>query len=709
MAASSVICFCPRESITSFGNCSFHIQCTSYVDDVRLPPRCQGSTNYPVHIDLILNNATDSFDNSDNNTEQLLASVISFRAHGIWPQTNLSMLEYMPSLRFLYLNENQIGVITGRPFSHLFRLEHIDLSHNNLSNIAQIFQLEKYLNRMRTILLAYNVIDEIPNNAFKGLSSLEELDLSYNQISILTNASFLTLNRLKILKLNNNRITNLNGAVDKLNNLKHLYLKGNQIQNINTNTLNVINDLETFDISSNQLEDLQAVVFVRHWRHLSTNSICKILLSNNQITKVPNVTTIEFYDRYIRSFIGQKSNVIDVTTELDLSKNAISEIGYDAFRPLVRLVSLNLSCNKIIDFIVNPKYMTHIKYLNLNNNYILHLYMDSFRYMANLENLDLSHNYLESIPVKPLKSNSHLKYFNLTNNKIEMVESLRIKMFHPDGGVLDLSNNSISKLYIPHGEGLRLTILILRFNKISNPSSIFLRYQNDLEKLDMSNNFIAKLEEHSLYLPITLSSLDLSNNLIVSISAGSFNIIERLKTLRLGCNKLQNIEYGAFQGLKDLSNLDLSYNNITYLDSKVMIDLKSLKVLSLKYNGLYMLDYKGWLGHQYKLTVYLEGNRFSCDWLATALNDYDNGYSMMKPRSAEESLNGTSIGGVPCVKGEIENMARMTSVSTDERLLVIVQRILRAVEEQNSLYEKMFLGFKAYSIISGRAREHLLV
>ncbi|RVE49164.1 hypothetical protein evm_006171 [Chilo suppressalis] len=688
---SPVFCDCPLDKIRSFGKCSFHIQCKTDVRDVALPPHCLGSTNDPVIIDLVLNNAKSDMFDINNRDREILYSVTTFRVSGVFPKTNLSMLEHMPHLRVLFLVNNRMEIIYGSPFSQLRHLEHLDLSHNNLTDIKDLLQFNTYPSRFRILVLAHNAIEKIPNVSFNGLSSLTELDLSFNRISDLSDNPFLNLTRLGILKLNNNRITDLNGALNELHTLKHLFLRGNQIQNFNAQSLDIIKELETFDLSSNQLEDLKEVVFVRHWKHFDTNSVCKILLSDNQIIAIPNVKSKEVFDRYVRSVPGYGNNIFTVTTELDLSNNAISNISYNAFQPLVRLVSLDLSHNKITNFDVNPRDMIYVKYLNLSCNFITNLKFDSFQSMHNLQNLDLSHNDLEIIPGHTFTNNNKLKYLNMTDNQIEKLEHFRIKMFDPEGGVLDLSNNSISQLSIPNGEGLHLNILVLKANMIADPALIYLCYQNKLETLDMSVNIIQELKNNSLNLPGTLSSLDLSNNSIAKIHPGTFKRIEQLRTLRLAFNKLTEIEYGTFQELKHLSYLDLSYNNITNLDSRVMTDLKSLRMLSLKYNGLYTLDYKIWLGHHFDLNVYLEGNNISCDWLAAALNDYNNGFSKMKPIAHMRSSSGYSLEGIPCEQ-DAHQLSKLTTVMADERLLVVVQKILRAVEHQNDLYKRIFMG-----------------
>ncbi|XP_049876836.1 insulin-like growth factor-binding protein complex acid labile subunit [Pectinophora gossypiella] len=673
--------YCPPDRIHGIGLCAFRIHCTGTIRGVSLPDECRGSINHPVTVDLTLTEGIERFDNHISDTE-FLNVVTTFRASAVWQRTALSFLTYMTRLKTLVLTENQIQRIEGTPFFNLKYLQYLDLSRNSLTDIEDLFQFETQPNRLEKLFLSNNSIEEIPGDAFSELTSLKELDLSHNLISNFDEEPFFNLTSLEILRLNNNRIKDLNGAVNKLVNLKHLYLKGNQIQNIDDPSLKIIYHLRTFDVSGNQLEKLRPIMFSRHWQHFG--GVVRIILSENHITSVPNGTSSEVSARFTRE-LSKHTVETEVSTELDLSKNLISNIEYHAFQSIVRLINLDLSQNKLTDFIIHAGDLRDVKYLNLSFNHLTYLYFESFSLMANLQNLDLSHNRLDYIADETFTKNYNLKYVNMTHNGIAVLKRLGISMFHSDGGVLDLSNNGLSRLGIPIGEGLRLTILVLNSNSIVDAEFINLVYQNDLKTLEMRKNYIQKLNETSLRLPLSLTSLDLSYNEIEVIGPSTFHRVAHLTSLYLGHNKLTNIQYGVFYGLTSLNNLDLSFNNIKYLDSKILMDLKSLSVLSLRSNGLYLLDYKGWLGHKYDLKVYLEDNSFSCNWLSEALRDFNNGYSKMRPtvRQFRPASSNHSLEGIPCVQ-ESENQVDLSSsyVLADERLLVTNQKILEAVKEQ---------------------------
>ncbi|XP_059059631.1 toll-like receptor 3 [Achroia grisella] len=696
MMASSGLCYCPLDKMYNTGNCSYRFYCIGTIRDIALPEHCQGSTNYHVKVEVYLSEAVIEINN--NMDTRFLYSITNFRASGVWPNTSLPLLQYMPQLQTLHLVGNQIEKINDDPFYTLSQLQKLDLSHNRLTDIEGLFEFEILPNRMKHLNLAHNAIQQIPYGAFEDLTSLIELDLSHNSISNLDENSFDNLTNLETLRLNNNNIKHQIGALNALVNLTNLYLNGNEIENIDDDSLELLKHLVIFDISRNKLDILTPEMFLRHWQHFVEHSICEIILSENQLKHLPNATSVELMDRFTRHDHHKKK--IDVLTKLDLSMNSISTIEFNAFQYLVRLISLNLSYNKLTIFRINADELTYIEYLNLSNNYITQLNYECFLSMNKLQNLDLSYNYIDYIPDLIFVNNYHLKHINMTFNGLKVLQNFHIKIFHSEGGIFDLSNNAISILNLALGEGTGLNKLILNSNNISDTTNIDLKHQVDLKYIDMSKNYIQYLNSSSLCLPINITYLDLSFNEISKIAPATFNKFKQLKVLRLSHNVLNGIQYGMFQGLEGLQNLNISYNDIVYLDSKVFVDLKSLYILSIEYNSMMLLDYKCWTSHKYELKVYIDGNKFTCEWLGTALNDYNNNFSMMRPRVLNAAMSEPSLEGIPCVQSEIGEIVQLSPtsgvLSDSDRLLAINIKILEAIKNQTYVLRK-FMWHSLYA------------
>lgn len=686
---SFTACYCPMNEIVHMVHtCSLRIHCYRALQNITLPSNCRGSINGQKTTELTLAQTTDRFDK--NIDPEFLNSITSLTASGNWPRTNLTFLSQMTQLKKLILSRNSIYVIENDfAFYFLEKLEYLDLSWNRLTKINELFAFETMPNNLTFLSLSHNAIQEIPRDAFEYLISLKVLDLSYNRISDLSEEQFNNLTMLETLNLENNTIANLNGALNNLDNLVHLFLRGNQLYNIDDKSVSRIQQLKTFDISGNHLNRLKSTLLLRHWK--SIDGVCKIRLSENCITSLPNGTK-EILFRYTRDLT---ENNVNVTTELDISRNSICNVGFNAFLYVLRIVALDMSHNQLTEFVVNSAHMAHIRKLNLSNNRITFFFPIPHYSMRSLEILDISNNHLRYNSHFPFINTHNLVSLNMAKNKLERGLNQRIIMKSlAENNVLDLSDTELTEFHLPGQELSYITILILNSNKISEASLVRLAYYIGLKRLEMRRNQIEILNDTSLRLPLSLMSLDLAENKIKEIGPSTFYYVRHLKSLNLANNQLRTIQYGAFQGLTNLSSLDISNNMITYLDSTLFIDLKTLDVLYLKSNGLVDLHYKGWLGHAFPLKVYLEGNNLSCTWLGKALTDYNNGYSKMKP-IVDKMFAGPSIEGIPCIPPstgleDLTEAVNTVPVMADERLLVISQKILETLKEQTYYLRAIF-------------------
>ena len=110
------------------------------------------------------------------------------------------------------------------------------------------------------INLSRKQLEEIPRNiSIENLNNIESLYLSCNQLKGLNQDTLRHLIKLKILKLDNNKIENLNWFPNNgggLINLNKIYLSHNKIKQINLNIFVGLEQLNLIDLSHNEIEKI---------------------------------------------------------------------------------------------------------------------------------------------------------------------------------------------------------------------------------------------------------------------------------------------------------------------------------------------------------------------------------------------------------------------------------------------------------------------
>ncbi|XP_070708673.1 toll-like receptor 13 [Pempheris klunzingeri] len=134
-------------------------------------------------------------------------------------------------LRELSLHQNSISALEECVFKDLIRLQVLKLQTNQISKLSKAFV--KHLPNLRQLHLNGNKLTVIQNGEFKGLMSLKNLSLHENKIKTLQKGSFIGLKNLTELQLLSNDIEVKglkNGCFSGLTNLKRLDMRQNHIR-----------------------------------------------------------------------------------------------------------------------------------------------------------------------------------------------------------------------------------------------------------------------------------------------------------------------------------------------------------------------------------------------------------------------------------------------------------------------------------------------
>lgn len=198
---------------------------------------------------------------------------------------------------------------------------------------------------------------------------------------------------------------------------------------------------------------------------------------------------------------------------------------------------------------------------------------------------------------------------------------------------LDLSHNTLRVMQVNWVSKpfLRLTILVLSWNSISQIEVAAFTATPHLLNLDLSSNQLRVLNS-SIFSELTeLKELLLIGNQIAQIEPGAFSEVRGLQRLYLSTNRLTTFPLGLFEepgGPFNLTFLDLSYNRLSKLPIQNLLSVSRHAEIYLQENPLFcncaliaLLEY--WVWKQYRPLVDFQGG-YQC--MGTAVQDVNCTY-----------------------------------------------------------------------------------
>ncbi|XP_017772235.1 PREDICTED: toll-like receptor 6 [Nicrophorus vespilloides] len=280
---------------------------------------------------------------------------------------------------------------------------------------------------------------------------------------------------------------------------------------------------------------------------------------------------------------------------LDVSCNNIWSFPENIFCPLMNLVVLNVSENRLQDVndlgfrekspsqpqplisTVDEDHLRHesrtlahpcsldVQVLDASHNHFVLIPANGFGVLRRLRELYLHNNEISLVTDRALDGLKALQIFDLSNNKVVALPSELFKDAAASIKEIYLQNNSISML----APGL--------FSKLDQLLAL------DLSRNYLKGNFITGSTFSGL---IRLVLLNLSYNRIEKLDPTFFQDLYTLQILNLEHNALETIPADTFAPMNNLHTLIISFNKITYLDAYSLNGLYVLSLLALDNNLL---------------------------------------------------------------------------------------------------------------------------
>lgn len=359
--------------------------------------------------------------------------------------------------------------------------------------------------------------------------------------------------------------------------------------NIPYMVFNFFEGIREFDISFTELESIRRGDFINAENLMYFSAIHNKLteLSSSIFVGAPNISVVDLSYNQIEKVSASAFVGASYMSRLHLSHNMIRNLDKNSFASMLMLDELHLDFNQLetIDVDLFTSNLLLVR-LSLNNNRIVRLECSALMNLKYLNKLDLSVNKLEEFNTSCI-SDTDLNLI-INDNQLEKLTLRKVVSVHA-------SHNQITHIYIEDGIN-NLKSLKLANNNLTNITGIF-EHLNSLETLDLSYNYVGKL------------------------NISTFANLTNLEHLNLGHTNLSNINFGTFFHQKELKFLDISYNNLNRINFDVFLPyLKNLESLILDGNNLTEMEGLTTSMFPQLSILSIANNNFNCTYLAKLLH-----------------------------------------------------------------------------------------
>lgn len=257
-------------------------------------------------------------------------------------------------------------------------------------------------------------------------------------------------------------------------------------------------------------------------------------------------------------------------TEVDLSYNKLFNIGVETFGKAEKLTKIHLS-----------------------HNFLVHIAFDTFMQSHNLRYIDLRNNYFLEIP--SIQHGKKLKVIHLENNPIERYNYCYLSVMRPASLYFTWEHvKHVWRSESCQGENIKPARIIMNSKyegtKLT-PDGTYEIHCNEhsfhnLNNFTAGRNAFTNVADLLQQFGPLVMHLDLSENFIGKLDSNTFERFYRLITLSLSHTMLTDIDFSMLHP-KYLMHLDISHNQLHYMNNVSLLEnFHSLTIFNVSGNQL---------------------------------------------------------------------------------------------------------------------------
>lgn len=226
--------------------------------------------------------------------------------------------------------------------------------------------------------------------------------------------------------------------------------------------------------------------------------------------------------------------------------------------------------------------------LQLDYNRVAALSGDIFRSIAEkVTKLILSKNVVRELPAASFQYFQHLEYLDLTRNLLAVLNTDAFSGLETTLTHLYLSENRIGSIAGPPLALMKLSVLDLSENQLTELSRNAFTALPELKYLNLSHNaHLITLPSNIFHKLTSLKVIDLSYTGLKTLPADLLSKSTSIQSIYCSNNGITEISDGVFSNLLNLTTVDLSYNSINNIRPSAFVNVMNIRKLILKGNQL---------------------------------------------------------------------------------------------------------------------------